>query len=317
MTVWRHLQAAMLSALSVIGCGNARPAAEGPTPASPPAAPPAVTSAPANPALATEPPAYDDLPPICSGADLDLDAVIASGRCEHGSPAAPPPSVEEIIVHLTASPVVDEGGAQDVTLNIRNRSGRLLVIDLKLDCGEGAAFAVRSFVGKTAPPAPACDEGCATRTVRIGLPDGGLAHKVVQVAAVERGACGGPRAERCRRVSTAFECGPERRTRIARRGAHSACAGLTAGSDRTTRRPTSDVRSLTATVRSPVARARPTVAGRTRTVTARPRPATRVRAIAASASTPVPHPLHERRPAALVGEGSCARVPRLGEADPP
>jgi hypothetical protein len=99
--------------------------------------------------------------------------------------AVPPPSLEAIIVHLTSQPVVNEGGAQDVTLNVQNRSGRPLVIDLKLDCGEAAAFAVRTFPGKGAPPPPRCEERCATRTVRIGLPDQGRARKTVRIAAVE------------------------------------------------------------------------------------------------------------------------------------
>jgi hypothetical protein len=48
---------------------------------------------------------------------------------------------------------------------------------------------VRTFPGKGAPPPPRCDDQCPTRTVRIGLPDQGLATKVVRITAVES-ACG-------------------------------------------------------------------------------------------------------------------------------
>lgn len=174
MKVW-VLSSAMLV---VGGCGGETPQPSIPPPPMMPA--PAATFsldfAPASPTPASE---TSTVSATCTGADFNLDTLLASGECT-GKPAMmradPSPEALEISVgprELDLAP----GASVPLTVTMKNISSEHLMLNVNLTCGKDDSFApeVRNKAGKDLQDRAGCGtkKQCVVETVTVRLSPGG------------------------------------------------------------------------------------------------------------------------------------------------
>jgi hypothetical protein len=139
---------------------------------------------------ASAPPPVVALDPACRGAALDLDQIIAGGKCDH------PVLAKSAFVNMgalrlsaTAAPIAP-GKTGDVTLTITNTGTAEAIFDVDVSCGDAQAFPLSAFdgAGKRADyvSLASCLKGmsCAHAVARVFLAPKGVAKKRLRYTAV-------------------------------------------------------------------------------------------------------------------------------------
>lgn len=131
--------------------------------------------------------AAPESPAACTGADLDLDQIVASKTCDVRGVPHPPPAPEAIGIELTPpKQTVAAGAGGRVTIAFRNLTDAPLPLDVEMSCGLDGEFETEIYAGKKrADLVDDCGigRGCGRRVVRITLAPRGTARIHAPVSA--------------------------------------------------------------------------------------------------------------------------------------
>lgn len=121
--------------------------------------------------------AEPEVPPACSGAALDLDALLATKDCDVDDAAAlaPPPDRLQLSID-PAEVVVERGRRGEARVVMSNVGADPLVLDLPMNCGKEVVFAAGLYRGtERADRIEVCGtgRGCGRRTLRVRIDPGG------------------------------------------------------------------------------------------------------------------------------------------------
>jgi hypothetical protein len=126
------------------------------------------------------------LPAACVGRSLDLDRIVASGRCFVTDEPRPPPDAAAIGIELSPKKLkVRSGDTGRVTITLRNLTAAPLSLDVQDDCAYG--FEPMLFAGNdTFRESPGvAGRSCNRILVRIRLAPRGVARIHVPVSATK------------------------------------------------------------------------------------------------------------------------------------
>src|SRR5262249_13675052 len=88
-------------------------------------------------------------PDACTGTDLDLDKIFASGTCHAQDPPKPPPDPAALGIEVSPKQLsVRAGKAGRVAVVFRNRTAAPLPVDFGIFCSVADVFETEMYAGK-------------------------------------------------------------------------------------------------------------------------------------------------------------------------